>query len=172
MKIFNFWYLFTSDKIQPGHKRYIIWALCIMSMEYLDIIVYIHNSNALTELYLKTGFDRFLGLSVLLLILWLSNFMGKMLANKLFARLVYLFYTRIGLTILSLTIALSFLLQALVILGMCHRAFFYALVIYFILRLVYQICINLVMQDTYTAILNMHDVSGEFISLIVNLILR
>lgn len=168
MKLFSFWRLFTTDAIKPGHRKYITWAIGVMSLEYLDIIVYIHNANGLADLYLKTQFDKFLGLGILLLILWLSNFTSKFLANYLFEKFVKIFYNRFGLAFFSIFIAFSLVLQAWVILTFCPKTFFLGLSMFFVGRLLYQTAINIVMRDTYEAILSMDDLYTEFVALIVN----
>lgn len=168
MRIFLFWRLFSSNHVKPQHKRYIFLALSVMCLECLDIIVYINNANSLTELYLPSQLEHFIGLVILLFILWISNLLGKVIYNKIFRKFPQFLLSRNGSLIAALTVATSLSLFAWVVLSLCQSHFYQALFLVLICRIIYQISLNVVIHNTYESILAMPDLANEFITLIVN----
>lgn len=168
MRIFLFWRLFQSNQVKPHHKRYIFSALSVMCLECLDIIVYINNANSLTEIYLPSQLEHFIGLIILLLILWSSNLFGRVIYNKILHKFPRLILGRLQLLIATLIISTSLSLMTWIVLSLCESHFYHALFLLLICRIIYQVSLNAVIHNTYESILTIPDLSNEFIVLIVN----
>lgn len=168
MKFLLFWRLFSSQQIQAHHKRYIFTAMGVMCLECLDIIVYINNSNSLTEMYLPEHVEHFMGLLILLFILWISNLLGKIIYKKGLQKFPHIFLSRTGLLLSSISIAISLVALTVIVVSLCASHFYKALFLILLTRIIYQVSLNVVIHNTYESILAMPDLSNEFVTLIVN----
>ena len=168
MRFFLFWRLFKSNHIKPRHKKYIFLAMSVMCLECLDIIVYISNANSITEIYLPAHIEHFIGLVILLFILWISNLLGRTIYNKGLHKFPRVFLSRLGLLISAFSIAISLGVLSWIVIYLCATHFYRALFLMLICRLIYQTSLNIVIHNTYESILAMPDLANEFVALIVN----
>lgn len=94
--------------MNPVHKKFIIFAMIFLCLEYLDIIVYLKNMHQLIN---ATGYkyNYKLGISIMIGFLWISRFIGYRLADKLTKLHNNFNYTP---STTSLLIGLTFVMQA------------------------------------------------------------
>ena len=135
MRFFLFWRLFKSNHIKPRHKKYIFLAMSVMCLECLDIIVYISNANSITEIYLPAHIEHFIGLVILLFILWISNLLGRTIYNKALHQFPQVFLSRLGLLISAFSIAISLGVLSWIVIYLCATHFYRALFLMLILTI-------------------------------------
>ncbi|HRG63089.1 MAG TPA: hypothetical protein PLP75_08755 [Burkholderiales bacterium] len=164
MKLSSIWRLFNTSQLSITHKKSVILALVILSLEYFDIIVYLHNASALTKLYCHSPIR---GILVLFGVLWFSNFLAKYLVGSLIIRLYRRFSSSTIMVLASITIACMLALQAMTIAYFCQSLVQEILLALLIFRFVYQICIGIIIHETYESVLSMQQLSFEFSSIII-----
>lgn len=168
MKFLRLSFLLGKSHINPTHKKYIFIITAILSLEYLDLIIYIKNARVLTDLYLVKSVSRGVGIFILFIILWLANFLAKSIANKLLEYLQNKYDNATLVIASSIVIIFSFSLQALILLSYCNKLVISLLIYFFLARLIYQLALAIIIHDTYEFLLNTNELSDDFISLILN----
>ncbi len=165
MKLSSIWRLFNTSQLSITHKKSVILALVILSLEYFDIIVYLHNASALTRLYCHS---QIRGILVLFGVLWFSNFLAKYLVGSLIIRLYRRFKSSTIMVLASITIACMLGLQAITIAYFCQSRVQEILLALLVFRFVYQISIGIVIHETYESVLSIQQLSFEFSSIIIS----
>lgn len=165
MRLISIWNLFSTSKLSVKNKKHIAIASIVLCLEYLDLIVYLHNANELTKTYCSS---RIIGIVVLFCILWLSNFSAKYLIGKKVINIYQKFNAAKITTISCLVIAAMLFFQGLTIIFYCNTKVIQVLFLLLIFRFIYQVAIGIIIHETYGSLLNLHDIDYEFTLLIVN----
>lgn len=168
MKLLKLSLLLNRSIINSKHKKYAFFATIVLCLEYLDLIVYIKNTRILIDIYLVQSVSRMYGIIILFGILWLTNFITKLIVPKV---LWYLQrnYSNSQLVIYSsLIIAVTFVAQALILLLYCHTLILSLLLSFLLIRFIYQLALAIIVHDTYEFLLNTQELSNEVIYLLLN----
>lgn len=164
MKFSSIWRLFNTSQLSVNHKKSVILALVILSLEYFDIIIYLHNASALVRLYCHS---QIRGILVLFGVLWLSNLLAKYLVGDFIARLSRIFKSSTIMVLSSVVISAMLWLQAMTIAYFCQSMVQEILLALFVFRFIYQVCVGIIIHATYESVLKMQQLSFEFSSIII-----
>lgn len=158
----------NKSAISQQHKKYTFFITLVLCLEYLDIIVYIKNTHILTGAFIAQSRNWIHVLIILFLILWLANVLAKIIVHNILHYLQSRWSNTLLVIGASLIIALSFVLQALMILWYCNTLAIALLLGLFCLRLIYQVALGVVIHDTYEFLLHTPELCNEVIYLILN----
>lgn len=154
-----------DNQLKVSHKFYIILAMAMLTLEYLDVLVYIYNCRSLSMQSIENPIlNSFSFILIIFVILWLTNFIGKMSGKHLLLRFKSI---KIAAIIACGLITLSFFAQAY----LWHRYIadeFIILAGLFILRLIYQLALGIITDIIYELLLSIREAGNKFIGLILN----
>ncbi len=161
LKILN---LVADGKVHARHKMFIIICTLVLTLEYLDILVYIYNTRELAVRFATSSFNTFLFVLSLFSVLWITTLIGKPLGRYLSR---YFSDSQKNVLFAALLIAVIQICQAYLWISLVSSDL-KLFILLFILRLFYQISLGLIANQLYQILICINEIGNRFIGLILN----